>query len=196
MEKVIDFDKWLENFTPPTIQYYAIFDIATSMLIGIYPDHAAQNLSNKLLVDTEFAEAVFSGKISLTSCFVDEVDGKLEVIRTKSLKTIDDILHRIIDKRYANQSTPDATVRYISNDNTIEFELSDRLKEKNIRWNGDTELKFIICAYNDPHKIYQVVRFTLEELLESNIKVSYIGPEVSFSVFTSRIFKKYIFEKI
>ena len=196
MAEVIDFDKWLENFVPPTVQYYAIFDRATSMVVGIYPDHAALDLDNKLLVDNEFADDVFSGKIALTSCFVDEVEGKLEIIQTKSLKTIDDILHRIIDKKYSEFISPDVVVRYIVEEKNIEFELSDRLKEKNIKWSGDTELKFIICSYNDPHKIYQIIKFTLEDLFESNAKILYTGTDNNFSVFTPRIFKKYVFEKV
>ena len=196
MAEIIDFDKWLENFVPPAVQYYAIFDRSTSMVVGIYPDHAAVDLDNKLPVDNDFAEDIFSGKIPLTSCFVDEVEGKLEIIQTKSLKTIDDILHRIIDKQYSNFISPDVTIKYISSEKNIEFELSDRLKEKNIKWSGDTELKFIICSYNDPHKIYQVIKFTLEDLFKTNAKVLYIGDDENFSVFTSRIFKKYIFEKV
>jgi hypothetical protein len=196
MEKVIDFDKWIESFVPPIIKYYAIFDRNTSMVIGIYPDHAAAEIDNKLLVENDFAEDVFNGKISLNMCFVDEVEGKLEIIQTKSLRTIDDILHRIIDKKYSRHSFPDVVVRYITAENSMEFELSDRLKEKTIKWSGDTELKFIISSYNDPHKIYQVVNFTLEEIIKSNVKFPYVGTNNDFSVFTPRIFKKYVFEKI
>ena len=80
--------------------------------------------------------------------------------------------------------------------NLIEFQISDRLKEKNIKWSGDTELKFIISSYNDPHKIYQVIRLTLQELTDSNVRISYNNSDKNFSVFTSRIFKKYVFEKV
>jgi hypothetical protein len=66
------------------------------------------------------------------------------------------------------------------------------LKERNIKWSGDTKLKFIISSYNDPHEIYQVVEFTLDNLTASNIEVLYKGNDKNFSVFTPRIFKKYV----
>jgi hypothetical protein len=196
MEKIMDFDKWLESFIPKEIEYYAIYDPHTSAVTGVYPDHAAIDIEHKLKIDKDIAESIFEGKISLTSCFVDVIDDNLELIQITSLIKIDDILHRIPDIKYFKFDNPDIFIQFLSEKNLIKIQLSNKLKKKSIRWNGDTKLKFIICAYNDPHKIYQLIDLTLDQLFINDITIPYVGDNSQFSVFTARIFKNYIFEKI
>jgi len=43
MEEVIDFDSWLQNYTPPEVEFWAIYDPETSAVIGIYPSFAAND---------------------------------------------------------------------------------------------------------------------------------------------------------
>jgi hypothetical protein len=196
MEQMIDFDKWFESFIQKEIEYYAIYDPKTSAVTGVYPDHAASNIDHKIKIDKEIAESIFDGKISLTSCFVDVVDDRLELIQVSSLVKIDDILHRIPDIEYVSATDPDISIKFLSDKNLIAIQLSTKLKKKSIRWGGDTKLKFIVCSYNDPHLFYQIIDLTLDQLFVDDFVIPYTGPNSRFSVFTARIFKNYIFEKI
>ena len=70
------------------------------------------------------------------------------------------------------------------------------LKTRKIRWDGHTEMEFLITSYNDPHNLYQSISFRLEELEENPKEFDYNGTDKRFSIFTRRIFKNYIFEKL
>jgi hypothetical protein len=70
------------------------------------------------------------------------------------------------------------------------------LKTRKIRWDGHTEMEFLITSYNDPHGLHQVISFKLEELEKGSKEFIYTGTDNRFSIFTRRIFKNYVFEKI
>lgn len=196
MEEVTNFDEWIKNFSIPEIKYYAIFDAETSAVIGIYPESSAKDLTNKILIDRELAENIFNGVIPMNIFFVDEVDGALELVQTQTIKTIDDILHRIVDKEYSNFVDPDLIISVNYANKRITFSLSSKIRSKRVRWEGSTEARFIFSEYNDPYKFFQVISIKLEDLYNENLEFNFIGPDKNFSVFTSRIFKKNILEKI
>jgi hypothetical protein len=195
MEEITDFDKWLQTVVIEPVVYYAIYDLHTGAVIGVYPHHAATNIENKILIDTELAESIFSGNISLSSCFVDEVDDTLSIVQTQIVKKIDDILHRISDQQFVPNKNADLYVTFNSESDSISISLSTNTKNKKIKWAGETQLKFFITEYNDPHKVIQIVTTTLNDLYTNDQTYRYIGSDKNFSVFTSRIFKNYIFEK-
>lgn len=195
MEEIIDFDEWLKTYIPAEPKYYAIYDIDTGELTGVYPEHSSTDLENKIEVEKEFAELIFEGKIPLASFYVDLSSETLEIVQIRSLRKIDDILHRIVDERYSEIFDPDITVEYYLKRKKIGFRLREKLREKKIKWSGETELKFIISSYNDPHKIYQVINFSLNDIYEKDLDFSYIGIDENFSVFTIRVFKKYILKR-
>jgi hypothetical protein len=192
MEQITDFDQWFSNLTFPEIEYYAIFKEDTGEVIGIYPSHSAKNIKNKILVDQEFADSIINGHISMSSCFVDDSGESLEIIQTCSIQKIDDILHRIIDKKFATFNDPDISIIYT--DNKLTFSLSHRIKNKKIKWDTNSELRFIVSEYNDPHKIIKVIGFTLKDLYNNDLTFECNLSKKQFSIFTSRIFKKYIFQ--
>jgi hypothetical protein len=195
MEEITDFDKWLQTLIVEPVEYYAIYNPQTAEVVGIYPKNSAKDIEHKVLIDLDLAESILEGKISLRSCFVDDVDDTLQVVQTQSVRTIDDILHRVVSKEFAIFDEADLCITFNSELNTITLLLIEKLKRKNIRWDNSTVLKFLITEYNDPHKVIQVITTTLENLYIADQTFEYIGTDKNFSVFTSRIFKNYIFEK-
>jgi hypothetical protein len=195
MEEITDFDKWLQTFIVEPIEYYAIYNPQTTEVIGIYPKNSAKGIEHKVLIDLDLAESILEGTISLRSCFVDEIDDVLQVVQTRSVRTIDDILHRVVSKEFATFEEADLCITFNSESNTITLSLNEKLKRKKIRWDSHALLKFLVTEYNDPHKVIQVITTTLNDLYENNQIYQYTESDKNFSVFTSRIFKNYIFEK-
>lgn len=196
MEETVDFDEWIKTFVPAEPEYYAIYDKDSGAVIGIYPEHSSKNFENRLKVDRELAESIFNGKLNMSSCFVDFNSDTLEIVQVHSLRKIDDILHRVIDKAYSDVSKSDIIVSHIVKDKKLRFELTDFFTRRKIRWSGDTELRFIICSYNDPHKIYQVINLTLDELSSGSKECKLETEDKKFSVFTTRVLKTYTLERI
>jgi hypothetical protein len=193
MEEITDFDKWLQTIVVEPIEYYAIYNPQTAEVIGVYPKNSAKEIKHKVLIDLDLAESIFEGKISLKSCFVDEVDNELQVVQTQSVRKIDDILHRVVSNEFATFDEADLCITFNSELNTITLSLIEKLKRKKIRWDNSTVLKFLITEYNDPHKIIQIITTTLDDLYITDQAFEYTGTDKNFSVFTSRVFKNYIF---
>jgi hypothetical protein len=196
MEQMIDFDTWLSSFIQKEIEYYVIYNPKTLEVIGVYPDHAANDIEHKLKIDKETAEMFFDGKISLTSRIVDRIDDKLQLIKVDSLVKIDDVLHRIPDANYVKINNVDISIKFLSDKSLIKVQLSNITKKKKTKLGTDNRLKFIICSYNDPHIIYQTIDLMLDQLYDNDITIPYTGKSSLFSIFTARVFKNYIFEKI
>jgi hypothetical protein len=195
MEEIKNFDQWLRDFVIPKNEYYAIYNPETYVVTGVYPGHSAASKENKVLIDEDFAQAIFDGRISLSSCFVDISDGSVEVVQTQTIVKIDDILHRIPNKEFSDITESDLSINFNSSKKLLTFFLNEKIKNKKIQWAGNTELRFFITEYNDPHKTLQVIKFKLEDLYKDDLLIDYLGSDLDFSIFTSRIFKKYIFEK-
>ena len=193
MEEITDFDKWLQTIVVEPIEYYAIYNPQTAEIIGIYPKNSAKEIKHKVLIDLDLAESIFEGKVSLNSCFVDEVDNELQVVQTQSIRTIDDILHRVVSREFATFKEADLCVTYNYISSEMVLSLNEKIKQKKVRWDSGALLKFLITEYNDPHKVIQVITTTLDDLCENDQKFQYIGTAKTFSVFTSRVFKNYIF---
>jgi hypothetical protein len=64
---------------------------------------------------------------------------------------------------------------------------------KNIIWDGDTEMIFLVTDYNDPNVLMQMISIRVGDITE-NTKSFNIELPNKFSVYTRRIFDKYIFE--
>lgn len=195
MEEIIDFDNWVAVFAPADIQYYAAFNPVSGQVIGIFPEHACNDILNKIKIDDTLAADVFSGKLPLASCSVDLLSDTVEITKNSVLIKIDDILHRVPDRKFSNIIKPDIKIIFSEGKNKFKFILASHVSNQRVKWDGHTILKFIITEYNDPHKIVQVVEFTLAQLISANRTKTYTGASKNFSVFTTRIFKNYILEK-
>jgi hypothetical protein len=189
MEEVIDFDQWYQTHNIE-IEYWAVYDPETGKVKGIYPNQSADSFEHKIKVDQETGEAIGSGKISLANCYIDFESDTLEIIEIKSLIKIDDVLHRIIDSRWADSKDPDLTISV--KDNNLIFSLSDKVKsKKRIHYNGDTIMDFYITEYNDPNILFEKFSIQLNQLIDEEKSFQIKLPQ-KFSVYTRRIFKKYI----
>lgn len=189
MEKVIDFDKWYQDHKIE-IEYWAVYDPETGKVKGIYPNQSADNFEHKIKIDQETGEAIGDGRISLANCYIDFESDTLEIIEIKSLIKIDDVLHRIIDSYWTDSKDSDLTVT-VKGDNLI-LSLSDKVKsKKRIHYNGDTIMDFYITEYNDPNILFEKFSIQLNQLIEEEKSFQIKLPQ-KFSVYTRRIFKKYI----
>ncbi len=191
----------------PETKYAAVFDPDTGRVLSVGPDIAFENIENKIEIDAILAESIITGETIIHDCFVDFYDYKIEIKQAVSLYKIDDVLHRITDKQFANFIDADVYIVYNKNSKELLIELSERFcgtksvsdrtnfRKQKMIWNGDTELVFYITAYNDPHKIYKTLILTVSDLIEKNYKTTVEVP-AKFSVFTRRLFKRYVMETV
>lgn len=180
----------------PKIEFYAIYNEFTGQVTGVYPDHAAININYKVKIDDEMANMLLTGAVSLNLCYIDLEDKTFTVIKPSASKQSYNNFHRIPDKKYFDLPNPDITITFDSATRYLIFRLSDRIKNNEFMLNNHADLSFLICSYNDPHNIYQIIKFPLVDLLDSSTNIKYEHTDDTFSIFTSKIFKKYIIEKI
>ena len=193
MEKVTDFDTFIANYIPQKPEYEAIYN-EQGMVISISPKGMSNNISNKIPIDDEIVEQIHAGNLHLHNCFVDMESGDLEITRQEYLKKIDDIFHRIPEKKFVGKSiSQDIMVVFRKKTSKIKFSMSKTLKSKKIRWAGDTMLSFYITDYNDPHRIIEKIEMTIDDLYKSDVSFD-LAIENRFSVFTRRILKNYVIE--
>jgi hypothetical protein len=194
MEEVIDFDTWIKNYVPQEIVFYAIYDPETYQVVGIYPEVAAADKKYKIKIDNDLAEEIQNGIIKMNFCFVDVDAQELQIVEQNGIRKIDDIIHRIVEKKFSTIQKPDVIVSYDCETNIIKFEMSKTLRNRKIKWPEGTVMQFLITSYNDPHIVFQTLTIDLEDLHQQDQQVSYIGNDKRFSVYTRRLFKNYIFE--
>ena len=201
MEKTIDFDQWLAEYTPPKIEYFAVFDPISGEVRSVGPSHAFVDEQNKISIDQTTAEDILSGKIRISSCFINFSNNTLENTEVKHTYKIDDVLHRIIDVKWSKIEKPDLHLTYNSKKKILKIELSEELggtkkllqkfyplEKKKIVWDGETEMNFLITEYNDPNLIFEMVSVKINDLLGKAVEIKNIDYNI-FSIYTRRIFK-------
>lgn len=201
MEEVIpDFFAELPHVEP--IKYVAIFEQNTGKITSIGPSVAFSNSDLQIEVSQELAHDVLSGTVNIHDCFVDFYENTVEVKQVTSLYKIDDVLHRIVEQQYAVDDDAEIFLDYTSDQNLLSIELTERFcgtrksnsdatRKQPMIWNGDTELVFYITGYNDPHKIYKIITITVSDLVDNCYRTT-IDVPAKFSVFTRRLFKRYV----
>jgi hypothetical protein len=204
-EALTDLQSWLESLPAVEVSYYAIFDSKTGQVTGIYPEYAARDIENKILIDKEIAESVFDGRTTSHSYIVDLTTASLEFIEVQTLTKIDDVLHRIVDKKWSTVVDNDVFLTYDRANKTLTFELSIKyngtravknVTSKRVHWNGSTEMLFLITSYNDPNGLFYTASATIDSLIENKKVLFDVELPVHFSVYTRRIFKNYVIEEL
>jgi len=193
-QELMDFDEWISLPANQTIEYYVTFKEDGSLL-GVYPSHAIGDVQNKIKIDEDIAIAISTGVENLFSYKVDIPTRTLLKINRFSMHNlikIDDVLHRIIDKKWSNINDPDIIVNYTSDNNLLDFSMSSRYS-KNIVWDGDTAMIFLITEYNDPNALIEMISIRVGDITENTKSFQLTLPN-KFSVYTRRIFDKYVFE--
>ena len=193
-QELMDFDEWIK-LPSNQVEYFAKFNQENGSLLGIYPSHAAQDIVNKIQIDEDVAAQIASGKENLFSYQVDLPTKKLVKISkfsTHSLIKIDDVLHRVIDKKWSKITDPDVVISYSKENKSLTFSMNNKYS-KNIIWDGETEMIFLVTDYNDPNVLMQMISIRVGDITE-NTKSFHIELPEKFSVYTRRILDKYIFE--
>jgi hypothetical protein len=193
-QELMDFDEWIK-LPSNQVEYFAKFNQENGSLLGIYPSHAAQDIVNKIQIDEDVAAQIASGKENLFSYQVDLPTKKLVKISkfsTHSLIKIDDVLHRVIDKKWSKITDPDVVISYSKENKSLTFSMNNKYS-KNIIWDGETEMIFLVTDYNDPNVLMQMISIRAGDITE-NTKSFHIELPEKFSVYTRRILDKYIFE--
>jgi hypothetical protein len=193
MEEVIDFDKFISNYVPKKPEYEAIYN-NEGVVISICPKGVSNHIENRVSIDIDIVEQIHSGTLQLHNCFIDIGSGELEITREEYLKKIDDIFHRVPEKKFVDKSVmADIEILYIKKTKEINFSMSGKFKKKKIRWAGDTILRFYFTEYNDPHIIFKKIEITIDELYKNDLKFK-ADLDRKFSVFTRRLLKNYILD--
>jgi hypothetical protein len=202
MEEELDFEFPQIDLAP--VNYVAVFDKETGAVISIGPENSFKDIDNKIPIDKEFFIDVVECRVNIHNCFIDFYDLKLEIKEVKNLYKIDDVLHRIPESTFVDFVDSDIYTSYNSETEQLTIELTERfhgtrplietsVKKQKTIWSGDTRLNFFITEYNDPHKLIKAISINLEELTTSPYTLDLHLPK-KFSIFTRRLFKKYIME--
>lgn len=205
MEEVIELAPL--EFSYPPLVYAALFNSNTGEIISIGPQSAFENESNKIVIDQDIAERVIEGKVRIHNCFVDLTTGTFEIAELKNVYKIDDVLHRVVDKKWSNIEKPDLFVTYNKKKKTLTFELTEELggskklpkknqpaKPRKVIWEGSTEMSFLITDYNDPNILHHMLSFKISDLTDASKVYDDIEVPNKFSIYTRRLFKNYVME--
>jgi hypothetical protein len=204
--KLPDFDEWLKNYVAPEVKYLAAYDKETGRVLAVGPDYSidTDRFKNTISIENKIAEDIITGEIRISKCFIDAMSGKLEITEVKNLHKIDDILHRIVEVQWSEVEKPDIFLTYNSNNLIVELseefsgtkKLDDKFQpvsKRNVFWDGETELNFLITDYNDPHVVYEEVNVKIGDL-KNAVEFKNLKLPKRFSIYTRRLFKNYVLD--
>ena len=207
MEEIIDLESFMAGIVLPKITYVAVFDPDTGAVTSVGPSYAFPNEKFILDLDEETALSIIEGRTKIHSCYVDPTSNTLELSEVKTVSKIDDVLHRIVELQWSDIEKPDIYITY--SNNKLIFQLTEELqgtyilaekfqpaKKRKVRWDGDTQLHFFVTEYNDPNILHASVVLTLSDIIAKDYVVKVAELPEKFSVYTRRIFKNYVIEKV
>lgn len=195
-QDLMDFDEWIQLPQNQNIEYFVTFKEDGS-LGGVYPSHAVDHNKPKLKIDNEIAQAIANGIENLFSYKVDIATQtllKVNKFSTHNLIKIDDVLHRIADRKWSTITDPDIVVTHDRNKDALEFSMNERYSTNTI-WDGDTAMSFLITEYNDPNALLSIISVRAGDIT-AHAKSFDIKLPARFSIYTRRIFDKYVFETL
>lgn len=198
MEEKLDlppFDQWIKNVEIQEETYFFEFD-NDGTVIALHPGQIVNEIKNKIQVDNSIALAIYEQGETLRHYKVDIISGRVIKVNLSSitgLYKIDDVLHRIIDKRWSNITKPDISIEYNRQESLLTFKINPLLKT--VEWTGDQEMVFLITEYNDPNVLQEMISFNVNELVKYPQRIKVELPN-KFSIYTRRIFDKYTYEDI
>lgn len=190
----MDFDKWLESQVVVDPEYVLGYN-SDGSVVGVYPRGTPVDFET-VEIDREAAELIFEGKDSILSYRVDPVSKK--VIKTNKLQMwgiekIDDVLHRIIDKKWSNIENYDVSISYQREAESLIFEMHE--KYNGVNWEGETEIIFLVTEYNDPNELKYMISMRVGDISNEKV-IKKIKLPKKFSIYTRRAFENYIFQEI
>ncbi len=198
MEEKLDlplFDQWIKTIEVPEETYFFEFD-SEGNVIALHPGQTVSKIKNKIQVDNSIALAIYEQGETLRHYKVDVISGRVIKVNLASitgLHKIDDVLHRVIDKRWSNITKPDIAIEYNRQESLLTFKINPLLKT--VEWQGDQEMVFLVTEYNDPNVLQEMISFNVNELVKYPQRIKVELPK-KFSIYTRRIFDKYTYENI
>ena len=196
MEEKLDlapFDEWIKTVEVPEETYFFEFDLDGNVT-ALHPGPSIDHIKNKIQIDIDIALAIYEKGETLGHYKVDVVSGKVIKVNLNSitgLTKIDDVLHRVIDKRWVNVTKPDIAIEYNRKECLLTFKINPLLKT--VEWQGDQDMVFLITEYNDPNVLQEMISFNVNELVKYPQRININLPN-KFSIYTRRLFDKYTFE--
>jgi hypothetical protein len=206
METLEEFYQSIRDIFSEKIEYSILFEPDTGRIIGVGPTLAFHDRNNRIVVDEDIAIDMLLSKISMSKFMVDIETEELKLVELKTLIKIDDVLHRLNEKKFSQEMFFDLYVICDIKNKTIKIELTEELKgtrkleegrsfrNRNIRWDGQTNMNFYLTEYNDPNVLYEILCVKVSDLVEKSMIFKNIDFPKNFSVYTRRLFKKYILE--
>jgi hypothetical protein len=197
MEKIIPMEEWLKTLVVEEVEYYAVYNDDGSIQF-IYPcsDPSQVPLPN-IQIEKEIGIDINEGRSNIFNYRIDLKNKKIQKIddisKVFGLSKIDDVLHRVIDKKWSNIIRPDVSIVYSKKESLLTFSINPLLKEAD--WSGEQEMIFLVTEYNDPNSLKEMIRFTVNELIKYPQKIKMDLPE-KFSIYTRRLFDNYTIELI
>ena len=197
MEEKLDlapFDEWIKTLEVPEETYFFEFD-TDGNVVALHPGPVVDYIKNKIQVDLDVALGIYERGETLRHYKVDTIANKIikvNLANVTGLTKIDDVLHRVIDKKWSTISDPDIFIIFNKTEKTLEFGIDK--KHQSYVWGGDTKLLFIITEYNDPNIFKKMIAIHVGDLLENNLLISINDIPKKFSIYTRRVFDKYTYE--
>lgn len=199
----VDFDDWLKVYKFKSPIYYIQFD-KDGKVSGLYPFYHKKDDNDLIEIEEEIALRIQEGKISLSSCAVDVLTKTFIPNKNKKLRKIelDGPLHRIVEEPYAEDKKHDLFITY--RNKKLKFELAKKYggtkttEEKDVKkimWGRDTEIRFLVTEYNDPHVVYKNIEFKIGDLLGRHQQIGIPECPENFSIYTRRLFPNYVISK-
>jgi hypothetical protein len=198
MEEKLDlplFEEWIKTLKIPEETYFFEFN-NDGNVIALHPGQVVAGIKNKIQVDNSIALAIYESGETLRHYKVDVISGRVIKVNLSSitgLHKIDDVLHRVIDKRWSNVTKPDIAIEYDREELLLTFKINPLLKT--VEWQGDQDMIFLITEYNDPNILQEMISFNVNELVKYPQRIKIDLPK-KFSIYTRRIFDKYTYEDL
>jgi hypothetical protein len=196
MEEKLDlapFDEWIKTIEIPEETYFFEFN-NDGTVVALHPGISVSEIKNKIQIDLDIALGIYERGENLNHYKVDVISGRVIKVNLASitgLNKIDDVLHRVIDKKWSNITKPDIAIEYNRNESILTFKINPLLKT--VEWQGDQDMIFLITEYNDPNVLKEMINFNVNELVKYPQRFTFDLPE-KFSIYTRRIFDKYTYE--
>lgn len=194
-QELIPFDDWIKIIVPIPEEYYFIYDTDGNVQ-ELRSSESLPDILNKVKIDNETAYEIYESKESLSSYKVNPITRELikfTKLESQGLTKIDDILHRVIDKKWSKIEKPDISIEYNRAEPLLTFKINPVLK--NIQWAGEQNMIFLITDYNDPNVLREMISFTVNEIIAYPQRFEIALP-TKFSIYTRRVFANYTFEEL
>ena len=195
VQEIIDdtvFDLAANNIS---LKYYVRYDRESGAVTETFPAHSAVKEKDYLEIDSDLAINLLTGIQSLTSVKVDITKNPAVIVTNNCqdfiVTKIDNVLHRVVDKKWSNITNPDIQIVYDRKAEELIFKINPSIKE--MSWPGEKEMIFLVTGYNDPNELKEMIKFSLDELTAYPQRFK-CKLRTKFSIFTRRLFSNYTLE--